>query len=128
MRRLKCFDLSVRQSVLVVCLLGFCCCFFFVTATPLKPLIKISETLQAFRTQCVKVHATKKFQFHEHTLNFDHILNIVMNSLLAQLFVNRCMEFSNSLQASRKQCVDMHIQCQYTPISLLFWNFLPLWT
>lgn len=61
-------------------------------------------------------------------LNFDHILNIVMNSLLAQLFVNRCMEFSNSLQASRKQCVDMHIQCQYTPISLFFGGeiFAPL--
>lgn len=43
-----------------------------------------------------------------------------MNSLLAQLFVNRCMEFSNTLEASRKQRVDTHIQCQYTPISLFF--------
>lgn len=50
-----------------------------------------------------------------------------MNSLLAQLFVNRCMEFSNTLEASRKQRVDTHIQCQYTPISLFFFcgNFCP---
>lgn len=111
----------VRQSVNPFCL---------VSATPLKPLHKISKIFRRNERQYVHLIPIPltfwKFKVgHSWTQkSFGHLLNIIVNSTSVQLHLNSCTEFREECKYHFKtQCVYMHIFFYWFHNNYFFFQF-----
>lgn len=76
--------------------------WFFVSATPLKPLHGILRNFVGIKAQCVDVHLTMKFRFHYFSRNFSPFELRIEYTDSSEQFVNttrlnRSTEFHESL-------------------------------
>lgn len=72
--------------------------WFFVSATPLKPLHGILRNFVGIKAQCVDVHLTMKFRFHYFSRNFSHFeYTDSSEQFVNTTRLNRSTEFHESL-------------------------------